>query len=151
MKTDNANRLADTKNIYIPGFKRILNKKKIESKKNVIARWRPFWLSVESWKFNRVISILIDGSHKKLGRSNNYLQVIALTIIFLKIHLDLWPTTLTLGKKNCRKGLKVCMNYAFYLLHHIGVAAKRRAAAAETAAAAAVAAETAHEGDDNTP
>ena len=54
--------------------------------------------------------------------------------------------TLTLGKKKCREGLNVCMNYEFNLLHHVGVVAKRvrAAAAAETAAAA-------HEGDDNTP
>ena len=54
--------------------------------------------------------------------------------------------TLTLGKKKCREGLNVCMNYEFKLLNHVGVVAKRvcSAAAAETAAAA-------HEGDDNTP
>ena len=51
--------------------------------------------------------------------------------------------TLTLGKKKCREGLNVCINYEFNLLHHVGVVAKRmRAVAAETAA---------HEGDDNTP
>ena len=50
--------------------------------------------------------------------------------------------TLTLGKKKCQEGLKVCMNYEFNLLHHVGVVAKRVWAAA---------AETAHEGDDNTP
>ena len=47
--------------------------------------------------------------------------------------------TLTLGKKKCREGLNVCMNYEFNLLHHVGVVAKRVRAAA------------AHEGDDNTP
>ena len=48
--------------------------------------------------------------------------------------------TLTLGKKKCREGFNVCMNYEFNLLHHVGLVAKRvRAAAA------------AHEGDDNTP
>ena len=52
--------------------------------------------------------------------------------------------TLTLGKKKCREGLNVCMNYEFNLLHHVGVVAKRvcAAAAAETAA---------REWDDNTP
>ena len=56
--------------------------------------------------------------------------------------------TLTLGKKKCRGGLNVCMNYEFNLLHHVGVVAKRvcAAAVAETAAETA-----AHEGDDNTP
>ena len=49
--------------------------------------------------------------------------------------------TLTLGKKKCREGLNVCINYEFNLLHHVGVVAKRVSAAAETA----------HEGDDNTP
>ena len=52
---------------------------------------------------------------------------------------------MTLGKKKCREGLNVCMNYELNLLHHAGVVAKRvgaSAAAAETAA---------HEGDDNTP
>ena len=40
---------------------------------------------------------------------------------------------MTLGKKKCREGLNVCMNYEFNLLHHVGVVAKRvRAAAAET-------------------
>ena len=39
--------------------------------------------------------------------------------------------TLTLGKKKCREGLNVCMNYEFILLRHVGVVAKRvRAAAA---------------------
>ena len=37
---------------------------------------------------------------------------------------------MTLGKKKCREGLNVCMNYEFNLLHHVGVVAK---------------------GDDNTP
>ena len=51
--------------------------------------------------------------------------------------------TLTLGKKKCREGLNVCMNYEFNLLNHVGVVAKKMCAAA--------AAETvAHEGDDNT-
>ena len=50
--------------------------------------------------------------------------------------------TLTLGKKKCREGLNVCMNDEFNLLHHVGVVAKKMRAAA---------AETAHEGDDNTP
>ena len=50
--------------------------------------------------------------------------------------------TLTSGKKMCREGLNVCMNYEFNLLHLVGVVAKRVCAAA---------AETAHEGDDNTP
>ena len=46
--------------------------------------------------------------------------------------------------KNCRVGFNVCMNCDFYVLHHVGVVAKRLcAAAAETAAA--------QEGDDNTP
>ena len=44
---------------------------------------------------------------------------------------------LTLGKKKCREGLNVYMNYEFNLLHHVGVVAKRVCAA--------------HEGDDNTP
>ena len=39
------------------------------------------------------------------------------------------------------------MNYEFILLHHVGVVAKRECAAASEAEAA----ETAHEGDDNTP
>ena len=47
--------------------------------------------------------------------------------------------TLTLGKKKCRKGFNVCMNYEFNLLHHVDVVAKRVRAAA------------AHEGDDSTP
>ena len=51
--------------------------------------------------------------------------------------------TLTSGKKKCREGFNVCMNYKFNLLHHVGVVARRVCAAA--------AAETAHEGDDNTP
>ena len=51
--------------------------------------------------------------------------------------------TLTSGKKKFREGLNVCMNYEFYLLHHVGVVAKK-------VCAAAAAAETAHEGDDNT-
>ena len=46
----------------------------------------------------------------------------------------------TLGKKKCREGLNVCMNYEFILLHHVGVVAKRVSAAA-----------AAHEGDDITP
>ena len=50
--------------------------------------------------------------------------------------------TLTLGKKKCREGLDVCVNFEFDLLHHVGVVAKRVCAAA---------AETAQEGDDNTP
>ena len=50
--------------------------------------------------------------------------------------------TLSSGKKKCRDGLNVCMNYEFNLLHHVGVVARRvRAATAETAA---------QEGDDNT-
>ena len=57
--------------------------------------------------------------------------------------------TLTLGEKKCREGLNVCMNYEFNLLHHVGVVAKRVCAAA--AAVAVAAAETAHEGDNNTP
>ena len=55
--------------------------------------------------------------------------------------------TLTLGKKKCREGLNVCMNYEFNLSHHVSVVAKR-VHAAETAAETAAAA---HEGDDNTP
>ena len=39
-------------------------------------------------------------------------------------------------------GVEFCMNYEFNLLHHVAVVAKRMRAAA---------AETAHEGDDNTP
>ena len=50
--------------------------------------------------------------------------------------------TLTLGKKKCREGLNVCMNYEFILVYHVGVVAKRVSAAAAAAA---------HEGDDNTP
>ena len=50
---------------------------------------------------------------------------------------------MTLDKKKCREGLNLCMNYEFNLLHHVDVVAKRVRAAA--------AAETAHEGDDNTP
>ena len=38
--------------------------------------------------------------------------------------------TLTLGKKECREGLNVCMNYELNLLHHVGVVAKRVCAAA---------------------
>ena len=56
--------------------------------------------------------------------------------------------TLTLGKKKCREGLNVCMNYEFNLLHHVGVVAKRVCAAAVAAAETAAAA---HEGDNNTP
>ena len=33
--------------------------------------------------------------------------------------------TLTLGKKKCREGFNVCMNYEFILLNHVGVVAKR--------------------------
>ena len=51
MKTDNANRLADFENRYIPGFKGI--SKKTESKK-LVAKWRPFWLSVESRKYKQI-------------------------------------------------------------------------------------------------
>ena len=47
---------------------------------------------------------------------------------------------MTLGKIKCREGLNVCTNYEFNVLHHVGVVAKRVCAA-----------ETAHEGDDNTP
>ena len=46
--------------------------------------------------------------------------------------------TLTLGKKKCREGLNVCMNWEFNLLNHVCVVAKRVCAAA-------------HKGDDNTP
>ena len=42
--------------IYIPGFEGILKKK---FKKKLVASWRPFWLSVESWNSNQVISILM--------------------------------------------------------------------------------------------
>ena len=50
---------------------------------------------------------------------------------------------MTLGKKKkCQEGLIVCINYEFILLHHVGVVAKKVCAAA---------AETVHEGDDNTP
>ena len=49
---------------------------------------------------------------------------------------------MTLGKEKSREGLNVCMIYEFNLLHHVGVVDKRVSAAA---------AETAHEGDDNTP
>ena len=48
---------------------------------------------------------------------------------------------MTLGKKKCREGLDVCVNFEFDLLHHVGVVAKTVCAAAETA----------HEGDANTP
>ena len=57
--------------------------------------------------------------------------------------------TLTLGKKKCREGLNVCINYEFILLHHVGVVAKRVCAAA--AAAGTAAEKAAPEGDDNTP
>ena len=53
--------------------------------------------------------------------------------------------TLTLGKKKRREGLNVCMNDEFNLLHHVGVVVEK------VRAAAAAAAETAHEGDGNTP
>ena len=51
---------------------------------------------------------------------------------------------MTLGKKNYREGLNVCMNHEFNLLHHGGAVAKSLsvATAAERAA---------HEGNDNTP
>ena len=49
---------------------------------------------------------------------------------------------MTLGKKNCREGVNVCMNYEFNLLHHAGVVDKRVHAAAEKRAA--------HKGDDDT-
>ena len=54
---------------------------------------------------------------------------------------------MTLGIQICREGLNVCINYEFNLLHHVGVDLAKRlhAAAAETVA------ESAHEGDDNTP
>ena len=42
--------------------------------------------------------------------------------------------TLTLGKKKCREGLNVCMNYECNLLHPVGVVAKRVCAAAAAAA-----------------
>ena len=37
-ETDNANRLADPENLYIPGFKEIIEKNKINSKKKKINR-----------------------------------------------------------------------------------------------------------------
>ena len=40
---------------------------------------------------------------------------------------------MTLGKKKCREGLNVCMNYEFNLLHHVDVVAKRVRAAAAAA------------------
>ena len=55
--------------------------------------------------------------------------------------------TLTLGKKKCREGLNVFMNFEFNLLHHVGVVAKKVRAAAAAAGTAAAA----HEGNDNTP
>ena len=55
----NANRLADPENLYKPGFKSIIKKKNKSKKKKLVAGWQPFWLSVESWKSNQVISILM--------------------------------------------------------------------------------------------
>ena len=57
-KTDNANILADPENLYIYQDKGNYEKK-IKPKKKLVARCRPFWLSVESWKSNQVISILM--------------------------------------------------------------------------------------------
>ena len=62
-KRTTANRLADPENLYIPGFKGILKK----SEKKLVARWRPFWLSVESWKNNQVTSILMGNFTWKIG------------------------------------------------------------------------------------
>ena len=52
VKTDNANRLADPEKLYNTRFQG-------NSEKNSVARWRPFWLSVGSWKSSQVISILM--------------------------------------------------------------------------------------------
>ena len=35
---------------------------------------------------------------------------------------------MTLGKKNCREGLNVCMNYAFNMLHHARVVYSQKTA-----------------------
>ena len=53
MKLDIVNRLAESRNLYIPGF----NGKK--SWKKNCRQVRPFWLAVEAWKSNQVIFILI--------------------------------------------------------------------------------------------
>ena len=52
---DNANIPTDPENVYKVSREFWKNR----SKKNVVARWRPFWLSVESWKSNQVISIFM--------------------------------------------------------------------------------------------
>ena len=44
--------------IGLPGFKEIMKKKL--GRKKLVARWRPLWIFVESWKSNQVISILIS-------------------------------------------------------------------------------------------
>ena len=57
MKTDNTNRLAAPENLYI--YTRFQGNSEKKLKKTLVARWRPFWLSVESWNSNQIISILM--------------------------------------------------------------------------------------------
>ena len=59
-------------------------------------------------------------------RSNNYFSSYRVNKNFFK-SLTL---TFDLGQKKCGEGLNVCKNYAFTLLHHVGVVAKRVCAAA---------------------
>ena len=73
----------------------------IVNSKKIIASWRPFWLSVESWKFNQVISIVIGEFTLKMGRSNNYFSGYRVNKIFL---LRLWP--MTLGRKKIAGGVE---------------------------------------------
>ena len=84
---DNANRLSDPENLYIPGFRGIM-KKIICWKKKSVARWRPFWKaenlirwSPYSWTWR-----------KKLERYNNFFSSHRINNFFFKIFdLDLWP------------------------------------------------------------
>ena len=90
----------------------------VNSKKS-IASWLPFWLSVESRKFNQVISIVIGEFTLKMERSNNYFSGYRGNKIFLP---RLWP--MTLGKKKLPKGLNVSIYYEFNLLDHVCIVAK---------------------------
>ena len=65
MKTDKTNRFVDPANYQV--WREFWKK----SCKNIFATWRPFWLSVESWKSNQVSSILMGNFTYKVG-SNNY-------------------------------------------------------------------------------
>ena len=72
MATYNANVLSDPENLYnYSGYLYQASRKfwkTIKSKnKNVFARWPPFWLSVESWNSNQIISILMGPLTYKIG------------------------------------------------------------------------------------